>query len=277
MSFQEDATNTSEENTLRFCVLASGSTGNCAYLATPRARILVDAGLSAREIERRLASIGVTLAEIDAVLVTHEHSDHVCGLSTLARKGRMKVYANSFTADTLLPKMGAFDRWERFETGCTFQIGDIEVASFRIPHDACDPTGYTLSWENQRVGILTDLGYVTQLALEQAKSCTVALLEANHDQVLLQGDTKRPWVVKQRILSRHGHLSNDAAAELAAELARGKLTDIFLGHLSADCNRPELARQVVEQALHKVGALHVRIHETYQEKATPLHVFRAGV
>lgn len=269
MSFQADA-----EKGLRFCVLASGSSGNCTYIATPNVRLLVDAGLSGREIDRRLSLIGARLAEIDAVLITHEHSDHVCGLSAIAKKSQAEIFTNSFTAETLGTKMEGFTRWKFFETGHSFNIGDVLVNSFHIPHDACDPTGYTISWGNHRIGFFTDLGYATQLVIEQARTCTALLLEANHDLKMLQADKKRPWPVKQRILSRHGHLSNEAAADLVAEIATASLSDIYLGHLSSDCNDPGLALTVIKEALVKANALHVSLHETYAEKPTPVAFFR---
>jgi len=269
MSFQEDA-----EKGLKFCVLASGSSGNCTYVSTPGAHLLVDVGLSGREIERRLASIGVRLDEIDAVLITHEHSDHVCGLAAVAKRGRAEIFANAFTAETLAAKLEGGIRWKYFQTGRSFTVGDVAVNSFHIPHDACEPTGYTISWGKHRIGFFTDLGYATQLVLEQAKTCTALLLEANHDLKMLQADKKRPWPVKQRILSRHGHLSNEAAADLVAEIASPSLTHIYLGHLSSDCNHPELALTVMKEALAKANALHITLHETFSEKPTPVAFFR---
>jgi phosphoribosyl 1,2-cyclic phosphodiesterase len=251
---------------LRFTILGSGSSGNCAYLETDGARILVDAGFSAKQIELRLASIGRTLADIEAVFITHEHSDHICGLPVLTRRHAIPVYCNRLTAESLQPQMPGFSAWRLFDSGATVEFGDLRIATFSVPHDAYDPVGFMFHHAQGNIGFLTDLGYATRLVIERVRQARALVLEANHDLKLLQADTRRPWSVKQRILSRHGHLSNDAAAEVAAEVVTDLMEDLYLGHLSADCNSPEHARGTVGAKLTSVGRPNVRLHDTAPDR-----------
>lgn len=250
---------------VQFTILASGSSGNCAYLECGETRVLIDAGLSALQIRKRLASIGRTPESLSAVLVTHEHGDHICGLGVLCEKLGIPIYANRLTADAAGRSLERKLAWRIFETGAAFEIGSVGVQSFSVPHDAMDPVGFALTAAGRRIGFLTDLGHVTQLILQRVRHSEVLVLEANHDLHLLQEDTRRPWSTKQRILSRHGHLSNHAAADVAAELAPHGLSTVYLGHLSRDCNRPELARSIVSARLNEVGASHVRVEDTSQD------------
>ena len=227
---------------LSLTVLGSGSAGNCSLIATNRCRLLVDAGFSARQISQRLVSIGVQPESLDGILITHEHSDHIAGLAVFCRRHGVPIYANPLTAETLRRGfLAEFPKWNLFMTGGIFLIKDIEVQSFYVPHDAVDPTAFVFTGETGSIGVLTDLGYATKLALERIRQVHTLVIETNHDERMLQEDSKRPWSVKQRILSRHGHLSNEAAAKLVAAIAGGQLRRVVLGHLSRDCNRPDLA------------------------------------
>jgi phosphoribosyl 1,2-cyclic phosphodiesterase len=246
---------------LRFTILGSGSAGNCAFLETEYSRVLIDAGFSVRQIEARLQSVGHTVADIDAVFVTHEHSDHVCGLPPLAKRSGLAIFANRLTAETLRPKMEDCQSWKIFETGQTILYRDLKVETFSVPHDAYDPVGFLFRHRLGNIGFLTDLGYASHLVIERIRPSRALVLEANHDLGLIQRDKKRPWPVKQRILSRHGHLSNEAAAAVAAKLGDNGLEDLYLGHLSADCNHPELARAAVASALTIPT---IRLHDTSQ-------------
>lgn len=250
---------------LKFTILASGSSGNCSFLETEQGSYLIDAGISARQIEQRLEKIGASASGLKGIFVTHEHDDHVCGLSVFARKWEVPVYCNRLTADQIRGKMREFERWHFFDTGSTFQVDGFHVETFSVPHDAYDPVGFLFHRPEGSIGFLTDLGYATKLVVERVRQARALVLESNYDLQRLQEDRKRPWSVKQRILSRHGHLSNSAAAALAAEIASERLEDLFLGHLSSDCNTPELAEEVMRAKLHEVGFAHVRIHRAHPD------------
>jgi len=251
---------------VHFTILGSGSGGNCAYLEAGETRLLIDAGFSARQIRERLASIGRAPEGLSGVLITHEHGDHIQGLGTLCAKTGTPIYTNRDTREALERQFQHKLEYRVFETGASFSVGDVEVRTFSVPHDAMDPVGFVLSTSAGQIGFLTDLGHATKLILERVRVAEVLVLEANHDLKLLQDDTKRPWSTKQRILSRHGHLSNEAAADVAVELAGGALKRLFLGHLSRDCNRPALARKTVGDRLQRAGATHITLEDTSQDR-----------
>ena len=246
----------------RLTILASGSSGNCAYLETDDIRLLIDAGLSARQIRQRLLGIGRTPENLSGILITHEHTDHTQGLSVLAAKLQIPVYCNRLTKEAIESQFQARLDYRLFTTGASFEVGDVAVDTFSVPHDACDPVGFLLRTAAGNIGFLTDLGHATRLVIERVRPSHVLVLEANHDVKMLQDDTRRPWATKQRILSRHGHLSNDAAAQLAEQIVSADLAHLYLGHLSSDCNRPELAHRTVSASLQKLGATHVRVEAT---------------
>jgi phosphoribosyl 1,2-cyclic phosphodiesterase len=223
-------------------VLGSGSAGNCSLIATSQCRLLVDAGFSARQIAQRLESVGVLPESLDGILITHEHSDHVAGLEVFCRRFCVPIYANPLTAEALRRgSLAAFPNWNLFATGSVFTVKNIEIQSFYVPHDAVDPIAFVFTSDEGAIGYLTDLGYAPKLALERVRQVDTLIVETNHDERMLQEDSRRPWSVKQRILSRHGHLSNEAAAKLVAAIAGDQLRRVVLGHLSRDCNRADLA------------------------------------
>ncbi len=250
-------------------ILGSGSGGNCAYIETAETRLLVDAGFSARQIRQRLASISRAPENLTAILITHEHVDHVQGLPLVAHRLGIPVYTNRLTLDALEFQHKIRFAGHVFETGATFEIGDIQVDTFSIPHDAQDPVGFLLRTESGNIGFLTDLGHATRLVVERVRCANVLMLEANHDVKLLQDDVRRPWSLKQRILGRHGHLSNEAAAEAIEQIVSEHLRHLYLGHLSRDCNRPELAHRTVGERLQRVGAHHVHVDVTSQDTPSP--------
>jgi phosphoribosyl 1,2-cyclic phosphodiesterase len=254
---------------VQFTILGSGSSGNCAYLETDQTRLLIDAGLSARQIRLRLAGIGRAPESLSGILVTHEHSDHIQGLGVLAAKLGIPIYANRLTREEIETQFGGPFQWRVFETGATFEVGDVVVDTFSVPHDAQDPVGFLLRTPAARVGFLTDLGHATRLVIERVRTSNVLVLETNHDLRLLQEDPRRPWSLKQRILSRHGHLSNVAAADVAEAILSADLGHLYLGHLSRDCNRPELALEAVHGRLERLGATHVRVESTSQDVPCP--------
>jgi phosphoribosyl 1,2-cyclic phosphodiesterase len=241
-------------------ILGSGSAGNCALVETPQTRLLVDGGLSARQIMLRLAQCGVNPLEIDGILLTHEHCDHAGGLNVWCKQFSTPIYCNRLTAEVLQKEAPTLRKdWRMFVTGSEFAIKDITIETFPVPHDAVEPCGFVLHHGREALGVLTDLGVATKLVQERVRAAQTLIIETNHDEKLLQNDTKRPWSVKQRIMSRHGHLSNAAAANVLAELLEGKLRRAVLGHLSRDCNSPELAVGTVRARLDAVGANSVEV------------------
>jgi len=232
--------------------------------------ILVDAGLSAKQLESRMAQVGADAAELLGVVLTHEHGDHSGGLKTFLKKRRCPVFASHGTKDALEPELATAD-WRSFEAGAKVEIGEFLVETFPVPHDAAEPIGMRIMAGQVRIGLVSDLGYVTRLVVERLKGCAALVLEANYDEAMLRDEEKRPWSVKQRISARHGHLSNGAAAKLVEEVAGPELRDLFLGHISEDCNRPELAKKAMEGALTRAGRKGVRVHETRADEVGERH------
>src|ERR1041385_5680107 len=175
---------------VQFTVLGSGRSGNCAYLETANTRILIDAGFSGKQITARLAGIGRSIHEIDAIILTHEHTDHTAGLSVLCNRGQLPLYCNRLTAEAVRDGLPRFHNWKIFSTGDTFEIGDLTIASFTVPHDAYDPVGFLIMHGGVKIGFLTDLGHCTKMAVERMREVDVLLLETNHDMKLLQDDLK---------------------------------------------------------------------------------------
>jgi phosphoribosyl 1,2-cyclic phosphodiesterase len=227
---------------IRLSVLASGSRGNSAYVATDRVRLLVDGGLSAREIERRLLSIGASPKELNGIVVTHEHVDHVRGVGTLSRRYKLPVYLNKQTYLHLPDSVGRLDQKEEFVTGRSFFIEDLTIHPFAISHDGIDPVGFTLANGSVKIGVCTDLGAATKLVCRHLQHCSVMILEANHDTEMLKNGPY-PWPVKQRIKSRLGHLSNQQSAEILTRVFSETLQEVILGHLSETNNTSEMVLQ----------------------------------
>jgi phosphoribosyl 1,2-cyclic phosphodiesterase len=251
-------------------ILGSGSAGNCALVETPQCRLLIDGGLSARQIATRLALCGVSPLEIDALLLTHEHGDHAGALNVWCKQFPTPVYCNRLTAE-VLQKEAAEQRtdWRLFVTGNAFAIKDLTIETFPVPHDAVEPVGFVLHHGGDSLGFLTDLGVATKLVQERVRQAQTLVIETNHDEKLLQNDTRRPWSVKQRIMSRHGHLSNVAAATVLFEMLGGRLRRAVLGHLSRDCNSPELAVGTVRTRLETAGANSVEVFCASQREVSP--------
>jgi phosphoribosyl 1,2-cyclic phosphodiesterase len=254
---------------VQFTILGSGSGGNCAYLETDQARILIDAGFSGRQIRKRLEAIGRSPESLTGILITHEHSDHIQGLSTLTEKLRVPLYCNRLTRDALEFQFERKLDCHVFATGAAFEVGDITVETFSVPHDAQDPVGFLLRTPGGNVGFLTDLGHATKLVLERVKAANVLVVEANHDIKMLQDCPHRPWSLKQRILGRHGHLSNEAAADAVEQVMSADMRHLYLGHLSRECNKPDLAAAVMGRKLQTMGANHVTMTVTSQAQASP--------
>lgn len=254
---------------VQFTILGSGSTGNCSYLETDEIRLLIDAGFSGKQIRERLASIQRTPERLTGILLTHEHSDHTQGIKTIAVKHQIPVYCNRLTKESIERQVQKPVPFQVFSTGSTFEIGDVTIDTFSIPHDAYDPVGFLLRTPAGNIGYLTDLGHATRMIIERVRPANILVLEANYDRKLLQEDTRRPWSTKQRIMSRHGHLSNDSAADVAEKIVTESLRHIYLCHLSQDCNDPELAHATVSKRLKEAGANHVTIETVTQKHPSP--------
>jgi len=247
-------------------VLGSGSRGNALHLEYGGRAILVDAGLSAKQLEGRLEQVEAVQADLLGVILTHEHADHTSGLKTFLKRRKIPVYASHGTKEALEPLLATVV-WKSFEAGAELVVGDFQIETFPVPHDAAEPIGMRVTVGKIRIGLISDLGFVTKLVVERLKGCHALVLESNYDEGMLRKEEKRPWSVKQRISARHGHLSNGAAAQLVEAVAGPELRELFLGHISEDCNRPELARQAMEKALRNAGRTGVRIHETSAHRA----------
>jgi phosphoribosyl 1,2-cyclic phosphodiesterase len=257
-------------------MLGSGSAGNSALVATEHCKILIDGGLTGRQLVLRLAQCGITPGQLDGILLTHEHGDHVCGLEVLCRKLEVPIYCNALTAEAIRCD-GLFEQhrnWRIFRTGAEFSICDVTVQTFPVPHDAVDPLGFACHAGSGSLGFITDLGYATKMIVERLRQVQTLVIETNHDEKLLQNDPHRPWPVKQRIQSRHGHLSNIAAANVIEELLLGKIERVVLGHLSRDCNTPELACGAIRASLAKSGKIDMEVHCAAQSQISPQ--FRIG-
>jgi phosphoribosyl 1,2-cyclic phosphodiesterase len=246
---------------MHLTVLGSGSSGNCAVVTTDSTTLLVDAGLSARQIVRGLESVGRTLDDLDGILLTHEHQDHIGGLELLSQGRALALFCNALTQDHLLCNLSfrTLPAWRLMPTGSNFDYNDLRIESFSVSYDAVDPVGYVLASESARLSILSDVGFVTDLIKERLRGSDAVFVEANYDDQLLEFDTKRPSVTKERISSRLGHLSNDQVAELIGEIVHPRLRNVVLGHLSEDCNNPSLASKHVRSALDAAGAKYTRV------------------
>ena len=236
---------------LKVCVLASSSAGNCVFVGAGRTRILIDAGLSRKATLERLEAIGEDPASIGAIFVTHEHSDHVLGLPGLARGLRIPVFLTNLAAPTINWK-GVPPSVETFQAGACIEFGDLTIQSFTIPHDSVDPVAFTVTAGGIKAGIATDLGYMPESVKWHLGGCHFLLLESNHDLDMLKAGPY-PWAVKQRVLSRKGHLSNDSAAEYIQGELPSEVQTLILGHLSEHNNHPSIAEITAAQALERRG------------------------
>ena len=255
---------------MQFSVLSSGSRANSTFVEADGRRFLIDCGLSCRQAELRLRGCGVEPDTIEGIFVTHEHSDHIRGVSTFSRKNRVPVYANRATARELRHCHAV----RHFETGRPFCLGAVEINPFSIPHDAADPVGYSIYAEGLKFSQVTDLGRVTPLVRSALGLADALVVEFNHDPGMLWG-CWYPWVLKQRISSSHGHCSNEDAAALIAEVRHEGLQFLVLGHISENSNTPAAAREalmrVVGESLRNESVWCASPHE-----ASPLFELRAS-
>lgn len=234
---------------IKFCNLFSGSSGNCTYVASENTKILIDAGVTCSRIEKALAQLDTNLDEIDAILVTHEHTDHVKGLSRIVKKYHIPIYTAEKTWSKLtsleIPETNQF----AFTPNEMFSFGDFTIFPFSIPHDAIDPCGFVIWGEDKKITIATDLGHLTEKLVSYMEHSDIVLLESNYDTETLKCGTY-PYYLKERILGENGHLSNEVASKAISHLCQTGVNHIILGHLSKENNFPELAYQTVMNELH---------------------------
>ncbi len=233
---------------MRFSVLGSGSKGNATYLEAAGTALLIDAGMSGIELQRRLAAIGVELSSVHAIFLTHEHNDHIHGAGVLSRRLNIPVFANPSTfskADSTLNKLAAY---KEFDTGAIFHFRNLEIHPFSISHDAADPVGFRISDAKSSFGYCTDTGRVSQLMKQRLSACHALVIESNHDAEMLKKGSYPPYL-KQRIRSSQGHLENEEAAAFMKDLLHDGLEHVVLAHLSEENNDPGIAYQVMKTAL----------------------------
>jgi phosphoribosyl 1,2-cyclic phosphodiesterase len=254
---------------MRFSVLASGSSGNACYVETDKAHVLIDAGLSCSEIERRLDMIGIQPEHLDALVITHEHTDHIKGSGALARRFDLPVYINQKTLERGLKALGELPRREIMHTGETLNIKDLEAETFTKCHDAADPFGLVLSCNGARIGIATDLGRSTRLVEDRLKGCQALIMEFNYDQEMLE-QGPYPLDLKRRIKGPDGHLSNQQAADLLCVVSHKDLRHVVLAHLSETNNQPRKARHKAAKTLKECCLGEANISISKQDEPGPI-------
>jgi phosphoribosyl 1,2-cyclic phosphodiesterase len=250
---------------MRFCVLGSGSKGNCTYVEAGGTAVLIDAGFSGREIERRLAAIGVDPASLTALLLTHEHSDHLRGAAVLSRRLRIPVFANSATFDAAGRGLDRLYGHQEFAAGVSFHFRDLTIHPFSISHDAADPVGFLVADQHFTLGYCTDTGTVSRLIAHRLAGCHALVLESNHDPEMLRAGPY-PLPLQQRVRSKTGHLANDTAADLLQGLLHDRLEQVVLAHISETNNRPELVMAAARQVLAGAGGRLPRITLGWQDR-----------
>lgn len=247
-----------------FCPLASGSKGNCLYVGSQTTRVLIDAGISAGLAIERLLELGIDPHTIQAILITHEHSDHIKGLAVLAAKLKIPVLANGETAKGICAALGERPKFKIFTTGESFQFGDLTFHPFSVPHDTLDPVAFTVQIGEIKLGICADIGHVTSLVRKHLENCDYLYLEANHQPSMVHA-SNRPNYLKQRILGKQGHLSNEDCAALLTSIFHPGLKHVHLAHLSSECNAEEVALQVVRDHLSSKNQV-VELSIAYQDR-----------
>lgn len=254
-----------------FCPLASGSKGNCIYFGSDQTRILIDAGISGAAIQKKLNEINVAIDTIQAILITHEHSDHIRGLPVLCEKWNIPILANAETAKAIIGSLNFRPRFKIFTTGEAFSFGDLEVMPFSIPHDTLDPVAFVIKAMGLKVGFCADLGHLTSFVKKMLEGCDYLYIEANHQPSMVHA-SPRPQIYKQRVLGKQGHLSNEDCAKLLVSICHPGLKHVHLAHLSSECNSQELALKVMTEALKEINP-QVQISIAYQDQVSRPIVF----
>jgi phosphoribosyl 1,2-cyclic phosphodiesterase len=247
-----------------FCPLASGSKGNAIFIGTPKTKILIDAGISCKQIEVRLQRIGVSLRDIDAIFITHEHMDHIQGLKGIEKKYAIPVIANIQTAKGIYQQLHVMPTFYVFTTDETFSYVDIEVHPFTIQHDTLDPIAFVLKACQKKIGICTDLGFVSSHVVKNLEGCHLLYLEANHQEEMLMA-SPRPLAQKQRVLGRQGHLSNQECADLLSTLYHPQLEKLYLAHLSQECNAEDRALEIIKKKLPSSLSISIALQDSISD------------
>lgn len=232
---------------MRFCVLGSGSKGNCTYVESGERAVLIDAGFSGVEISRRLETAGLDVGKVCAILVTHEHSDHVSGVGVLSRRYRLPVYANPGTREAAGPALDKLHALVPFVTGTSFALPPFTIHPFSVSHDTADPVGFTLDDGGHTLGYCTDTGMVSRLIHHHLSRCQALVLECNHDLTMLKNGPYPP-ALQQRIRSKNGHLANPDAIAFLAGLIHDELQHVVLAHISESNNCHDLVRSELERS-----------------------------
>jgi phosphoribosyl 1,2-cyclic phosphodiesterase len=238
--------------------LASGSSGNSILISSKGTNVLIDAGLTCKELTRRLGLAGSRVEDVSAVIITHEHIDHIRGAGVLSRRHGTPVFMNAATLEGASRSIGAVPSVRTFTTGDTLKLGDLTVQTYPLSHDAAEPIGLTIRNGSGRIGVALDMGYPTKLARERLRGSNALILEFNHDPEMLR-QSDRPWEVKQRILSKRGHMSNEDALEFLCELVHDELRAVVLAHISREANCRETLRSLVSERLNKIGRADIQI------------------
>lgn len=253
---------------MRFIPLGSGSRGNATLVEFGSTRLLVDAGLSARALNARLDAVGIPAGDIDFILLSHDHGDHVRGAERFSRVNDVPVVCSTETLDAMDRSEHHFASWSRLSENGPMRLGDCKVEPFPVPHDAARPVGFVIEGEGLRIGMATDLGCATTVVLERLRGCHLVMIESNHDpEMLLNGPY--PWHLKQRVAGRTGHLSNDDAASLLRDVVDDSCRAVVLAHLSEQNNTPELARGAAARALSAAGCKRVGMRVAAANRPTP--------
>lgn len=260
---------------IKFCSLSSGSSGNCQYIETKNSRILIDAGFSGKRIEALLKSIDVEPSSIDAILVTHEHIDHVKGVGVLSRRYGIDIHANENTWKAMTPIINDVKdtHTKVFQSNKVFQLQDLHILPFKISHDAVEPVGYIIYYRNKKISIVTDTGWVNDNTKNLLKDSNLFFMESNHDVRMLR-EGSYPWHLKKRIMSTKGHLSNYDAGMILGDILSGFGETVLLAHLSKDNNRPEIAYNTVRNTIRNLGLdvdKDINLGLTFRDKTTCIY------
>ena len=254
-----------DPNGVGVTVLGSGSSGNATLIHCGKQAIMIDAGFSFKEIRTRIAACGLDGLSINGILVTHEHSDHIKGLRVCADKFEAPVYATRGCAMAIRGIDAKMGQMATFAPGSTFDIGDFTVCPFAISHDAKEPVAYSIMCHGIKIGVATDLGYVSAIVEHFLRNCDILVVESNHDLNMLAA-CSRPWYVKQRIMGRDGHLSNSASGQLLERIVANNTHDVVLAHISRECNTSEKAHDVAAETLSNLNRKDVSLSLAEQER-----------